>query len=81
MNGNQNTADSDNSVLKSSVQDKLKIFQMFDINLKDIQQKLPELFAPITELIKLIDNNFNGYVKRESELDFLLRHLFHITQV
>ena len=30
--GKQNTADSENSILKSSVQDNLKIFQMFDIN-------------------------------------------------
>ena len=54
ISNDKNSADSHNIILRASVQDKLKMFHLLDIDLEKMEQKLTELFAPITDLIQLI---------------------------
>ena len=51
LNGESKTEKADNYILKSALEDKQTIFDMFNINMSTLENKLTELFKPMTEFL------------------------------
>ena len=80
LNGESKTEKSENYILKSSLEDKQKIFEMFNINMSVLEKKLTKLFKPMTEFLGMLDNKFQGQIQHESNIDFLLRLLIRLSE-
>ena len=72
LNGESKTEKSHNYILKSSLEDKQKIFEMFNINMSVLEGKLTKLFQPLIEFLGMLDNKFQGQIQNESNINFLL---------
>ena len=80
LNGESKSEKSHNYILKSSLENKQKIFEMFNINMSVLEGKLTKLFQPMTKFLVLLDNKFQGQSQKESNLDFVLRLLIRLSE-
>ena len=78
LNGESKTEKSHNYILKSSLENKQKIFEMFNINMSMLEGKMTKLFQPMTKFLLLLDNKLQGQSQKESNLDYLLRLLIRL---
>ena len=51
---------------------------MFNVNIDVLEIKLSKLFEPMTDLVQLLDNSFQG---NETKTDFLLRLLIRNSEI
>ena len=54
---------------------------MFNINIDSLEAQLTELFQPLTEMKQLIDKEFQGNIRNETKLDFMLKLLIRLTEI
>ena len=66
LNGQSKTEQSHSHILKSSLENKQKLFEMFNINISVLEAQLTKLFLPITNFLVLLDNKFQGQSQKES---------------
>ena len=81
QNGDNITEKADNFILTCALEDKHAIFEMFNINMATLESKLTGLFKPMTELLCMLDKNFQGSIQNESNIDFLLRLLIRLSEI
>ena len=68
-------------ILKSPLESKHKLFEMFNVNITELEGKLTKIFDPMTEFLVLLDKTFQGQSQNENNLDFVLRLLIRVSEI
>ena len=81
LNGVSDSTNPNKFILKSSLESKHNLFQMFGINSTELESNLTKIFHPLKEFLGLMDKNFQGQFEKENNLDFVLRLLVRMSEI
>ena len=81
LNGVSDSTNSNKFILKSSLETKHKLFEMFNVNITELEGKLTKIFQPMTDFLVLLDKKFQGQFQNENNLDFVLRLLIRLSEI
>ena len=72
LNGVSDSTNPNKYILKSLLESKHKLFEMFNVNITALEGKLTQIFQPLTDFLVLLDKKFQGQLQNENNLDFVL---------
>ena len=81
LNGVSDSTNPNKFILKNSLETKQNLFQMFGININELEGNLTKIFRPLTEFLGLLDKKFQGQFKQENNLDFVLRLFVRMSEI